>query len=124
MSNVNWLPEASPSKASLIAGINASVADALGDPQIGMLVPKEAMSVESLDTLSYESLVLIALTIGYQPTDKMAEYIRKYVKKTIGGGRKAEFPESPTTTAMPVKDKPEQETEEVASQPLYTSAAG
>jgi hypothetical protein len=69
---INWLPDANPSKSSLIRGITEWCSREIGTP---------LATIEGLDRLEYDSLLLLALGMGYEPNEHMRGYLAKYRNK-------------------------------------------
>lgn len=69
---INWLPDANPSKSSLVRGINEWCTQEFGSP----------ITIEGLDRLEYDALLLLGVAMGYEPNEKMRAYLTRY-RKTV-----------------------------------------
>lgn len=92
---INWLPDANPSKSSLIRGINEWVTREISDGTT-------PVAIDGLDKLEYDPLLLLALAMGYEPNAKMRDYLAKYRKKVSA----LIPPPTPDVTAFHLPDDP------------------
>lgn len=92
---INWLPDANPSKSSLIRGINDWVTREIGETST-------PITLDGLDKLEYDPLLLLALAMGYEPNAKMREYLTKYRHKVST----LTPPPTPDVTAFHLPDDP------------------